>query len=193
MAEEALAGALQVLAAAFLPAPQPIIMTGKAAPKYTTLEQHLTLEQLADHLVGKTTYGGGLCWDDPTTKSGRAGRAIAWDSDDFGRLVRGGSLLRRRGIRSILVKNPLKPNCGHLFVFGGANWDPTDALARAEQIAACLRKPDVPERFPNPDVTGGHGNRCPAGVCRSPTAPPHSPDCRGAGGWRAPLAARKHT
>ncbi len=162
--EETLAGALHVLAPAVLPFPNHIVMTGKANPKYLTVAQPLTAEQIAAHFLGKETYGGGLCWDDPAMKSGRAARAVAWDSDDeLGRLIRGAALLRRRGLAPLIVKNPSKPNSGHLWLFFDAPVDPVDALARAEQIAPCLRAPEVRERFPNPDVKGGHRIRLPGG------------------------------
>lgn len=153
-----------MLAPAFLPFPNHIVMTGKAEPKYLTNLAPLTPELIADHLLGTATYGGGLCGDDPARKSGRASRAVAWDSDDdFGRLTRAGALLRRRGLAPLLVKNPSKPNSGHLWLFFDAPVDPVDALARAEQIAPCLRAPEVRERFPNPDVKGGHRIRLPGG------------------------------
>jgi len=169
--EQALAGALQVLAPAFLPFPNHIVMTGKAEPKYLTNLAPLTAPLIADHLLGTATYGGGLCWDDAARKSGRASRAVAWDSDDdLGRLTRAGALLRRRGLAPLVVKNPSKPNSGHLFLFFDAPVDPVDALARAEQIAPCLR--EVRERFPNPDVKGGHRIRLPAGRYLPVGAPP---------------------
>ena len=162
--QETLAGALRVVAPAVLPFPNHIVMTGKAHPKYLTVAQPLGGEQIAAHFLGTATYGGGLCWPDPAMKSGRAARAIAWDSDDeLGRLIRGATLLRRRGLAPLIVKNPSKPNSGHLWLFFDAPVDPVDALARAEQIAPCLRAPEVRERFPNPDVKGGHRIRLPGG------------------------------
>lgn len=163
---EALAGALRVVAPAVLPFPNHIVMTGKADPKYLTQDTGLTAERLAAHFVGTATYGAGLCWQDPTMKSGRAAQAIAWDSDDeLGRLIRGATLLRRRGLAPLVVKNPSKPNSGHLWLFFDAPVDPTDALARAEQIAPCLRAPEVRERFPNPTITG---DKSPGGRIRLP-------------------------
>jgi len=166
-----LAAALLVVAPAVLPFPNHIVMTGKADPKYLTVAQPLTAEQIAAHFLGKDTYGGGLCWDDPAMKSGRAARVIAWDSDDdLGRLTRGGALLRRRGLAPLVVKNPSKPNSGPLWLFFDAPVDPVDALARAEQIAPCLR--EVRERFPNPDVKGGHRIRIPGGRYKRAGGPP---------------------
>ncbi len=162
--QEALAAAGRVVAPAVLPFPNHIVMTGEAHPKYLTTPTPLTGELIEAHFLGTATYGGGLCWDDPSMKSGRAARAIAWDSDkELGRLIRGATLLRRRGLAPLLVKNPSKPNSGHLWLFFDAPVDPVDALARAEQIAPCLRAPEVPERFPNPDVKGGHRIRLPGG------------------------------
>ncbi len=169
--QEALAGALRVVAPAVLPFPNHIVMTGKADPKYLTVAQPLTAEQIAAHFLGKETYGGGLCWDDPSMKSGRAAQAIAWDSDDdLGRLIKGGAQFRRRGLAPLVVKNPSKPNSGHLWLFFDAPVDPVDALARAEQIAPCLR--EVRERFPNPDVKGGHRIRLPGGRYKRAGGPP---------------------
>jgi len=160
--QEALAAAMRVVAPAVLPFPNHIVMTGKADPKYLTVAQPLTAEQIAAHFLGTETYGGGLCWDDPAMKSGRAARAIAWDSDDdLGRLIKGGAQFRRRDLAPLVVKNQSKPNSGHLWLFFDAPVDPVDALARAEQIAPCLR--EVRERFPNPDVKGGHRIRLPGG------------------------------
>lgn len=169
--QETLAAALRVVAPAVLPFPNHIVMTGKADPKYLTVAQPLTAEQIAAHFLGKETYGGGLCWDDAAMKSGRAAGAIAWDSDDdLGRLIKGSAQLRRRGLVPLLVKNPSKSNSGHLWLFFDAPVDPVDALARAEQIAPCLR--DVRERFPNPDVKGGHRIRLPGGRYKRAGAPP---------------------
>ncbi len=160
--QEALAAAGRVVAPAVLPFPNHIVMTGEAHPKYLTTPTPLTGELISAHFLGSATYGGGLCWDDPLMTSGRGARGIAWDSDDdFGRLIKAGNLLRRRGCQPLLVKNPTKPNSGHLWLFLDAPVDPVDALARAEQIAPCLR--EVRERFPNPDVKGGHRIRLPGG------------------------------
>lgn len=185
--QETLAAALRVVAPAVLPFPNHIVMTGKADPKYLTVAQPLTAEQIAAHFLGKETYGGGLCWDDPSMKSGRAARAIAWDSDDdLGRLIKGGAQFRRRGLAPLVVKNPSKPNSGHLWLFLDASVDPVDALARAEQIAPCLR--EVRERFPNPDVKGGHRIRLPGGRYKRAGAPAvavlvaHAPEI-GAPAW----------
>ncbi len=164
--EEALAAAVRVLAPAVLPFPNHIVMTGKAEPKYLTVAQPLTAELTVAHLLGTATVGAGLFWPAPAMKSGRAAQAIAWDSDDeLGRLIRGATLLRRRGLAPLMVKNPSKPNSGHLWLFFDAPVDPTDALARAEQIAPCLRAPEVPERFPNPTITG---DKSPGGRIRLP-------------------------
>ncbi len=164
--EAALAAALRVVAPAVLPYPNHIVMKGIPGKKYTTDEWPLTGELLEAHCLGTATYGAGLFWPDPAMKSGRAARAIAWDSDDeLGRLIRGATLLRRRGLAPLIVKNPSKPNSGHLWLFFDAPVDPTDALARAEQIAPCLRAPEVPERFPNPTIAG---EKSPGGRIRLP-------------------------
>ncbi len=164
--QETLAAALRVVAPAVLPFPNHIVMKGQPGLKYLTEDGPLTAERLAAHFLGSATYGGGLCWPDPAMKSGRAARAIAWDSDDeLGRLIRGATLLRRRGLAPLMVKNPSKPNSGHLWLFFDAPVDPTDALAQAEQIAPCLRAPEVPERFPSPSITGDKG---PGGRIRLP-------------------------
>ncbi len=163
---EALAAALRVVVPAVLPYPNHIVMKGQPGLKYLTEEGPLTGDLLAAHFLGTATYGAGLCWPDPAMKSGRAALAIAWDSDDeLGRLIRGANLLRRRGLAPLVVKNPSKPNSGHLWLFFDAPVDPTDALARAEQIAPCLRAPEVPERFPSPTTTG---EKAPGGRIRLP-------------------------
>ncbi len=164
--QEALAAVLRVVAPAVLPYPNHIVMKGQPGLKYLTEEGPLTGDLLAAHFLGTATYGAGLCWPDPAMKSGRAAQAIAWDSDDeLGRLIRGATLLRRRGLAPLVVKNPSKPNSGHLWLFFDAPVDPTDALARAEQIAPCLRAPEVPERFPSPTTTG---EKAPGGRIRLP-------------------------
>ncbi len=164
--QEALAAALGVVAPAVLPFPNHIVMKGLPGKKYLTEEWPLTGELLEAHFLGTATYGAGLFWPDPAMKSGRAARAIAWDSDDeLGRLIRGAALLRRRGLAPLVVKNPSKPNSGHLWLFFDAPVDPTDALTRAEQIAPCLRAPEVPERFPSPTTTG---EKAPGGRIRLP-------------------------
>jgi len=164
--QETLEAAVRVVAAAVLPYPNHIVMKGQPGLKYLTEDGALTGDHLAAHFLGRGVYGAGLCWDDPAMKSGRAAQAIAWDSDhELGRLIRGATLLRRRGLAPLIVKNPSKPNSGHLWLFFDAPVDPTDALARAEQIAPCLRAPEVPERFPSPTTAG---DKSPGGRIRLP-------------------------
>ncbi len=130
--------------------------------KYTSLGFALTPKHVKAHLEGKATLGTGLCWDDPTMPSGRACRAIAWDSDDhFDKLMHAAHRLAGKGLRTLLIQNPVDATRGHLWALLDAPIDATSALAVAEHLAPELA--GLAERFPNPNMTNGGRLRLPGG------------------------------
>jgi ribosomal protein L32 len=161
-----LSAAVSVLAPAFTPFPNHIVMRCRhqeGEDKYYTRHHKLTRELIEQHLRGKATLGAGLLAADLFSLDGCTARVLAWDSDDdLHCLINGGMRLRRWGLYPLLVQNPTKAASGHLFLLFSRPVDPTAALAAAETIGRELRA--VPERFPDPNTTTGGRLRLPGGV-----------------------------
>jgi hypothetical protein len=122
--------------------------------KYTSLHRSLTAKDIERHLQGSVVHGSGLSWPDPLHPGRRLCRALAWDSDtDLDVLLYGAASLDAVGLRPLLVRNPTKPSCGHLWLFLDAPLEPIMAMARAEYLAPALRK--ARERFPDGSSNGG--------------------------------------
>jgi hypothetical protein len=131
-------------------------------PKYLSVGHALAEADIEWHLQGTVVHGSGLCWPDPLHPGRRLCRALAWDSDnDLNLLLHAAADLDAAGLRPVLVKNPTKQSCGHLWLFLDEDVEPAGAMARAERLAPCLRR--VQERFPNDAASNGGRIRLPGG------------------------------
>jgi len=155
--------ALQAALAALTPCvtrhPDGVKMHGGKAMKYLSIKRSLTPADIASHMRGVATFGGGLLWDTP---EGTRTQALVWDSDDdFPRLERSARRLDHAGLRPLLIQNPIDPKRGHLWVIFTAPCPPAWAIAAAERLAPELRALD--ERFPNLTSKDGLRIRLPGG------------------------------
>jgi len=129
-------------------------------PKYLSIGRPLTAADVTAHLLGKQTFGAGLLYETP---DGPRVQALAWDEDGrFDRLTRSATRLNNAGLRPLLVRNPIDPQRGHLWLLFTAPCDPAWAIAAAERIAPELRT--VEERFPDLNEKGGARVRLPGGA-----------------------------
>ncbi len=152
--------AVATLAPAVTRHPNAVTMRGIKGQKYVSLGRALTEADLVAHLRGTRTAGAGLLYDTP---DGDRAQAVAWDEDGrFDRLVRAAARLNNAGLRPLLVRNPVDPGRGHLWLLFTAPCDPAWAIAAAERLAPELR--DVGERFPDLSEKGGARVRLPGGA-----------------------------
>jgi len=152
--------AVATLAPAVTRHPNAVTMRGIKGQKYVSLGRALTEADLVAHLRGTRTAGAGLLYDTP---DGDRAQAVAWDEDGrFDRLVRAAARLNNAGLRPLLVRNPVDPGRGHLWLLFTAPCDPAWAIAAAERLAPELR--DVGERFPALSEKGGARVRLPGGA-----------------------------
>ncbi len=129
-------------------------------PKYLSIGHPLTEADVAAHLRGEQTFGAGLLYETP---DGARVQALVWDEDGrFDRLARAATRLNNAGLRPLLVRNPIDPQRGHLWLLFTAPCDPAWAIAAAERIAPELRT--VEERFPDLNEKGGARVRLPGGA-----------------------------
>jgi len=151
--------AIAALASATTHHPDGVRMRG-GKPKYLSIGRPLAASDIDAHLCGEQTFGAGLLDD---TADGPRTRALVWDEDGrFDRLVRAAARLNNAGLRPLLVRNPVDPGRGHLWLLFTAPCDPAWAIAAAERLAPELR--DVGERFPDLSEKGGARVRLPGGA-----------------------------
>lgn len=164
-----LARAVNVLWPAFGSFPNYVVMqrrTTEKGNKYLTVNQPLTLLLLAQHVLGSITLGGGLLTSAIDADGPRLCRAVAYDSDtQFSILIAAARKLAEHGITALLVQNVAKRASGHLWVLFDGDVEAAKAFALLETWAPMLA--NVPERFPNLKVRGGHRLRLP-GSCYLP-------------------------
>ena len=158
-AQAAAAAAVATLAPVATRHRNAVTMRGIKGQKYVSLGRALTEADLVAHLRGTRTVGAGLLYETP---EGARAQAVAWDEDGrFDRLVRAAARLNNAGLRPLLVRNPVDPGRGHLWLLFTAPCDPAWAIAAAERLAPELR--DVGERFPDLSEKGGGRVRLPGG------------------------------
>lgn len=172
--EDALAAVVAVLAPALLVGDEHLRMLSRTVEgdsKYITVHRKPTRTDLADHLCGRRTVGGLLYRPHPVYPGRRMAYAIAYDADnDFEALYHAASRLARRGFRPLLVRNPVEPTRGHLWIFFDGPVEPARALAVVEHLSPELAA--TRERFPDPKSTNGGRLRWPGGVYLPIAAPP---------------------
>jgi len=164
--EDALTAAADVLASALLVADEHLRMlprTVEGDTKYVTVHRRPTRTDIVDHLSGRRVYGGLLYRPDPIYPGRCLAHAIAYDSDnDLAALCQAASRLVRRGFHVLLVRNPVDPTRGHLWIFFDGPVEPARALAVVEHLSPELAA--TRERFPDPKSSNGGRIRWPGGL-----------------------------
>lgn len=165
--DQALAAAVAVLTPALTHAATHVEMLPRRRDgdtKYVTRPRPATMADVEAHLRGLRTCSSELACADPLQLDGRVTRAVAWDWDDdtdLQALRHAAKRLTGRGWTTLLIRNPVNPHRGHLWVFFVGPVDAAQALSAAEficpELAACK------ERFPDPKTSNGGRLRWPGG------------------------------
>jgi hypothetical protein len=139
-------------------------------PKYLDLHYPLVEKHIEAHLTGRATFGAAMCWPDEAMTTGRACRAVAYDSDGKGKLLDSALWkLHAAGLGAVISENPIDRTRKHLWVLVDAPMDATHALAVLEHLAPELAQ--IPEHFPNPRTKDGARLRVLGGTYLTKTGP----------------------